>query len=211
VTELRGIYAILDGSLREDLDALLREVLAGGVRLVQYRRKAGVEGAAAARLARAAQVAGALVVVNDDLETALLADGLHLGQEDLAEHDAGGLRARLGRRLLGISCSTPQEALAAERLGADYVGVGPYKSTATKGDAGEPIGAEGIARVARATHLPVAAIGGITLDDLAAVHAAGAKMAAVASAISAAPDAQRAAQTLVAHWRSLTVTSSGGA
>lgn len=200
---LRGIYAILDGGLRDDLDGLLREVLAGGVRLVQYRHKTGVSGARAAQLHRAAQAVGAVVVVNDDLGAALLAGGLHLGQEDLAEHDAGSLRAHLGTRLLGISCATPQEAHAAEQLGADYIGVGPYNVTSTKSDAGAPIGAQGIARVARATHLPVAAIGGIGLDDLAGVHAAGAKMAAVASAIAGAPDARAAAQAMVLRWRSL--------
>jgi thiamine-phosphate pyrophosphorylase len=203
VTELHGIYAILDGGLCADLDALLRDVLAGGVRLVQYRCKTGVDGAQVARLHEVALMAGATLVVNDDAAGALLAGGLHLGQEDLALHDMRALRARLGPHLLGISCATAHEAAAAERIGADYIGVGPYKATATKGDAGAPIGAAGIMEVARATRLPVAAIGGIGLDDLADVYAAGARMAAVASAIARAPSPRTAARAMVDCWRSL--------
>jgi thiamine-phosphate pyrophosphorylase len=203
VSELRGIYAILDGGLSHDLDALLREVLAGGVRLVQYRCKGGSDRTQVARLQQAAQSVGATLIVNDDAQAAVLAGGLHLGQEDLALHDVRALRLHLGGRLLGISCATPQEALAAERMGADYVGTGPYNATATKGDAGAPIGAHGIAEVARATCLPVAAIGGIGLDDLPAVHAAGAAMAAIASAIALAPGPQTAARAMVERWGSL--------
>jgi thiamine-phosphate pyrophosphorylase len=200
---LTGIYAIVDGALTRDPETLLAAILAGGVRLVQYREKNGIDRALLARLHAACRAVGAALVVNDDLEAGLLADGVHLGQEDLAEHDPSSLRAQLGSRLLGISCSEPQEALVAARLGADYLGVGPYNATATKEDAGAPIGASGILRIARAVPVPVAAIGGIGLDDLAAVHAAGAKLAAVASAIACAPDPSAAAQAMVARWRSL--------
>ncbi|HTV73085.1 MAG TPA: thiamine phosphate synthase [Candidatus Acidoferrales bacterium] len=200
---LSGIYAILDGMLGSDLDALLASVLAAGVRLVQYREKRGIDRLQLARLHRATSAAGATLIVNDDLEAALLADGVHLGQEDLEGHDAGSLRARLGTRLLGISCSTVAEARAAAQLGADYLGVGPYNATATKGDAGPAIGAAGIARIAQATVLPVAAIGGIGLADLAPVYAAGAKMAAIASAIARAPEPQKTAGDLVRCWQRL--------
>jgi len=146
---------------------------------------------------------GALLVINDDLEAALEADGLHVGQEDLAACDAQSLRKRLGSRLLGISCAVPEEALVAESLGADYTGVGPFAATATKGDAGAPIGTAGVRSVVERTALPVVAIGGIALDNLAAVVRSGAAMAAVAGAIAHAHDPLEAARALVARWDEL--------
>ena len=138
---------------------------------------------------------GALLVVNDDLEAALEADGWHAGQQDLAACDAREVRARLGRRLFGISCGVPEEARAAELAGADYVGVGPFAATASKLDAGEAIGELGIRAVVAATDLPVVAIGGIGDDNLAAVARSGAAMAAVISSIAlgAQPRRRRAA------------------
>jgi thiamine-phosphate pyrophosphorylase len=201
--DLKGIYAILDAPLSSDLEGLAAAVLTAGVRLVQYRDKGGIDRQRLARLHAATTAAGATLIVNDDLEAALHADGLHLGQEDLAACDAASLRSRLGTRLLGISCATAQEARIATHLGADYVGVGPYHATATKDDAGPAIGAAGIARVAEATALPVAAIGGIGLTDLAGVYAAGAKMAAIASAIARAVTPHDAARELVLAWEQL--------
>lgn len=203
LTPLSGIYAILDQELTRDLDELLREVLAAGVRLVQYRAKAGVDRAQVIRLNERVRTASAILILNDDLGSASYAGGVHLGQEDLALQNVKAIRGRLGRRVLGISCSTPQEAREAELIGADYLGVGPFNATSTKGDAGPAIGAAGIAAIVRATHLPVAAIGGIRLEDLTDVVAAGAKMAAVASAIAGARDHEAAARALVERWATL--------
>jgi thiamine-phosphate pyrophosphorylase len=200
---LSGIYAIVDRSLCDAPLDLLEAVLDGGVRVVQYRAKAGVDRALVRALAGRARARGALLIVNDDLEAALEADGLHVGQEDLVTYGGAGLRARLGARIFGISCGLASEALGAERLGADYVGTGPFAPTATKGDAGEAIGAQGVRRVVEATRLPVAAIGGIGLAALPEVAASGAAMAAVASAIARASDPRAAAAALVARWRTL--------
>jgi thiamine-phosphate pyrophosphorylase len=197
---LRGIYAIVDPAATNAPLALLEDVLAAGVRLIQLRAKAGVERALLRALHERTRVAGALLLVNDDLEAALEADGLHAGQEDLVRLGATGLRARLAGRVLGISCGLPDEARAAEKLGADYVGTGPFAATASKADAGEAIGAAGVSAVVSATRLPVAAIGGIGLDELAAVAAAGARMAAVISAIAAGPDPRANARALVERW-----------
>jgi thiamine-phosphate pyrophosphorylase len=144
-----------------------------------------------------------MLIVNDDLEAALEADGLHAGQEDLIALDGRALRARLGRRVLGVSCGIASEAQAAETLGADYVGTGPVAATVTKGDAGAPIGAGGLRAVVSATRLPVVAIGGLTLAGLAEVAAAGAAMAAVVSAIARAPDPGAAARAFVERWSEL--------
>jgi thiamine-phosphate diphosphorylase len=201
---LAGIYVVLDAQTTSDIEGLLAAVLRAGVRLIQYRAKSGVDRAVVRRLHRRTNAAGATLIVNDDLAAALDADGLHVGQGDLAAHSGTGLRAQLGGRLFGISAATPDEVREAERLGADYIGAGPYVLTATKPDAGAPLGEAGLRAAVAASALPVAAIGGIGLTELGAVAACGATMAAVITAVAAAPDPETAARALVARWAALT-------
>ena len=182
---------------------MLAAVLRAGIGVVQYRAKAGVDHALLARMHARTARHGALLIVNDDVEAALLADGLHAGQEDLAELGFG-LRERLRGRILGISCAEPRDATAARALGADYVGIGPFNATASKGDAGPAIGPAGVEAVVRAVpDLPVVAIGGIGLDDLATVKASGAAMAAVISALARDGDPDASARALVERWAAL--------
>lgn len=195
-----GIYGIIDLALTPEPLEFCELLLGAGIRVIQYRAKAGVDRALVRAMHHRTGGAGAVLIVNDDLTAAGDADGWHGGQEDLALHDVGALRARLAGRILGISCGTPAEARAAELLGADYVGVGPVAATGTKRDAGPAIGADGVARVVAATRLPVVAIGGIDVANIAAVAASGAAMAAVISAIARAPDPALAARTLVDRW-----------
>jgi thiamine-phosphate pyrophosphorylase len=197
---LAGIYGIVDRSLVERPVAFLEELLAAGVRIVQYRAKTGVEREIVRSMCVRTRAAGAVLIVNDDFDAALEADGWHAGQEDLSGRDPRAVRARLGRRLFGVSCGTAAEALAAEAAGADYVGVGPYATTLTKADAGPAIGVAGVAAVVAATRLPVAAIGGIDASNLAGVKRSGAAMAAVVSAFARAPDPRAAAAELIALW-----------
>ena len=203
-----GIYAIIDSAATADPERFLAAILAGGVRLVQYRAKGGVDRALVRALHARTRSAGAVLVVNDDLAAALDADGLHVGQEDLADLevsglDAAGLRAALEGKLLGVSCGLPEEARQAYADGADYVGTGPFKATRSKADAGSAIGVAGVAAVCAATTLPVAAIGGIELEDLPGLVGAGARMAAVLSALAAAPDPEARARAFVAAWSRL--------
>jgi len=197
---LAGIYAIVDTGATSEPLALLDAVLAGGIRLVQYRAKAGVDRILLAAMLARTRTVGAALIVNDDVEAALAADGWHAGQEDLAAIDARDARTRLGDRLFGVSAATPAEARAAEALGADYLGAGPFAATSTKGDAGPAIGVAGVARVVAATTLPVAAIGGIELANLGDVARSGAALAAVISALARAPEPEAAARALVARW-----------
>ena len=176
-------------------------MLRGGVRLIQYRAKAKLDRDVVRRLHRRTSREGALLIVNDDLDAAADADGVHLGQEDLAALGTADIRGCLPGKVLGISCGVPAEAEAAERLHADYVGVGPFARTSSKDDAGPAIGALGVARVVRAVpRLPVAAIGGIHGDNLGDVAATGAQMAAVLSALSHSGDPEAAARDLVRRW-----------
>jgi thiamine-phosphate pyrophosphorylase len=199
---LAGIYGIVDRSLVGRPVAFLEELLAAGVRVVQYRAKAGVERDVVRALCERTRAAGAVLIVNDDFEAALEADGWHAGQEDLTGRDPRELRARLGRRLFGLSCGTAGEARAAEAMGANYVGAGPFAATATKADAGPAIGRAGVAAIVAATRLPVVAIGGIDASNLAEVKRSGAAMAAVVSALARASDPRAAAADLIARWRS---------
>ena len=115
-------------------------------------------------------------------------------------HEVAAIRAALPHRLIGVSCGTPREARAAEEAGADYAGVGAVYATQSKADAGEPIGIAGLLRVAGATCVPVAAIGGIGFANLAEVRRAGVAMAAVISAIAASDDPRAATARLVGIW-----------
>lgn len=200
---LFGMYAIVDAAISIDPERDVAALLRGGIRLFQYRSKRGVERDVVRRLHRLTQPDDALLIVNDDPDAAEEADGLHVGQEDLALI-GDAVRRPHRRKILGISCGTASEAVEACRLGADYLGVGPFAATATKADAGEPIGATGVAAVvAVAGDVPIAAIGGIGFSDLDAVAGSGAKMAAVISALNLGGDPELSARTLVARWSEL--------
>lgn len=174
------------------VDAALR----GGADIFQLRDKhaSDDELLAAAEAARAAcDRHGALFVINDrpDLVGATGADGVHLGQDDMAVADA---RAVVGPDvLIGLSTHTPAQIDAA--AGADYIGVGPVHATPTK--RGRPaVGLELVRHAAAHATVPFFAIGGIDAGNLADVVAAGASRAAVVRAIGEAPDPEAAARAL---------------
>ena len=199
-----GIYAVIDRGLTPRPLELLDPLLEAGVRVVQYRAKSGVERAVVRAMHERTQARGAVLIVNDDFDAALEADGWHAGQEDLAACDPRVLRERLGARTFGVSCGLPPEAVAAEQFGADYVGVGPFAATSTKGDAGPAIGSAGVRAVVAATRLPVVAIGGIDAINLADVVRSGADMAAMVSAFARAADPGALAAECVRRWAALT-------
>ena len=172
-----GAYVVTsDDHLR-----IAREACQGGARIVQYRDK---DAPAARRLETARQVraltreSGALLVVNDQLDIAMLsgADGVHLGQDDIPIAEARSLLPP--GMIVGISCSSPAEAREAERQGADYLGVGAVFATPVK--VGYPlVGLDGLRRIAAEASVPVVAIGGVNLGNMAEVKAAGAKYPAM--------------------------------
>jgi thiamine-phosphate pyrophosphorylase len=193
----------VDAGVSAAPERVLAALLRGGVRLVQYRAKAGVDRELVRYMHRLTQDAGALLIVNDDVAAAEDADGLHVGQEDLAMLGRDR-RPRLGQRLFGVSCALPSEVDSARRIGADYIGAGPFAATSSKDDAGPAIGAAGVrAVVEAAAGLPVAAIGGIGLDDLASVASTGARMAAVLSALVRGGEPEAAARAMVDRWISI--------
>ncbi len=174
--------------------------LRGGAPTVQLRAKH--EGtremlALAHRLRAETRRAGALFFVNDRIDVALAAgaDGAHLGDDDLPVEMARSIVPP--GFLIGKSVDSPEGARAAEREGADYLGVGPVHATPSKQDAGEAIGVGGVRAVRGATGLPVVAIGGIEEGNATEISAAGADGVAVIRAILRADDPEAAARRLV--------------
>jgi thiamine-phosphate pyrophosphorylase len=190
------LYVILDrvAAGGRDLTSLLEAVLAGGGRLVQLRDKQAplaVLYPAAKELYERCQRAGALFIVNDraDLALALGAGGLHVGQDDLPVSAARRLLAP--GMLLGISTHDEDQARRAQAEGADYVAVGSIFPTGSKAEF-QLVGCELIRRLRPEIAAPLIGIGGITVDNVDEVVAAGAEGVAVISAICAAPDPEDA-------------------
>lgn len=195
----------LDGKPAPDRvpEVLAAAILAGGARILQLRMKGGPGGwgagatlDAARRLRRLTHDAGAIFIVNDRVDVALLADadGAHVGQEDLPYRE---VRRLLGpNKLIGVSTHTVDEARAAEAAGADYIGFGPMFPTATKLDTRPVQTLDRLREVRAAVSLPIVAIGGITADRVAVVRAAGADTVAVIGAIVSAPDPKAATREL---------------
>ena len=180
---------------------VVRAALRGGAPSVQLRAKdaAARESALLAReLVVETRAAGALLFVNDRVDVALAAgaDGAHLGDEDLPL--AAARRIVPPGFLLGMSADSVEHARRAEREGADYLGVGPVYGTASKPDAGAPIGTARIAQVAASVRIPIVGIGGIHEHNTAPVIRAGAAGVAVVSAVMHADDPEAAARGLVA-------------
>lgn len=183
------LYPVLDAGKfgGGDPGPILRALAAAGVRIAQLRAKemGPREFLAWARAGvRAARPAGLAVIVNDRVETALLAeaDGVHLGQDDFSCRTA---RAALGdRAVIGLSTHGEDEARAADAEPCDYIAIGPVFETGSKPDARPTVGLSGVGRARRATARPLVAIGGIGPERIGRVLDAGADAAAALSAVA---------------------------
>lgn len=193
------LVVILDAGVGGDRDLAEVASLAagGGATMLQVRAKDAAARDLADLVRRVSAAAPLPVVVNDRLDVALAtaAAGCHLGQDDFPI-DAARTMVPAGF-WLGGSAGTPEEAMRAAAAGADYLGIGPVAATASKGDAGAAIGAEGFRRIhAAAPAVPAVAIGGVTAALVPALIAAGAAGVAVIRAVLDAPDPARAAREL---------------
>lgn len=182
-----------------DVAAVARAAVAGGATMVQLRWKSA-GGRALAELARALVDAlaptGVPVLVNDRPDVALVsgAAGVHVGDDDLAPDDA---RRVVGPgAIVGVSVTSLDALSRVDPATVDYAGVGPVFATSTKPDAARPLGVGGLAAACAALPLPVLAIGGVDPSRVRPVVEAGASGIAVVSAITAMPDARRAAARL---------------
>ena len=198
---IAGIYAITPPAFVDNDDWMRRigAVLAGGVRLLQYRQADASEAQKSRRAEKLLHLCrrhGALFLINDDVDLALAvgADGVHLGQNDLSVATA---RQRLGtEKIIGASAyDNPAVAVAAQDDGANYVALGAVFPSPTKPTARHCPLAK-IVEVRRRISLPIVAIGGIALENIDAVVAAGADAVAVISGLFAQSDIGAAASRL---------------
>ncbi len=195
------LYLITDAKLSRGRSHLevAREAIKGGASLIQFRDKEMttrqlVE--TARKIKKLTDEADIPLIINDRLDVALAvdADGVHVGQDDMP---AALARQLIGpHKILGVSASTVEEALQAEKDGADYVSASPVFTTPTKPDAPPPTHLEGLTAIVEAVDLPVIAIGGISEENAAEVIACGVDGVAVISAVVSAPDIAAAARRL---------------
>ncbi len=194
------LYAVTDRYWlgERTLYEVVRESLEGGVTFLQLREKDLDEEHfydEAVRLQAMAREYGVPFVVNDNVEIAVRmnADGVHVGQKDMA---AGDVRALIGPdKILGVSAQTVDQAVLAEKCGADYLGVGAVFPTGSKDDA-EDVSHETLKAICEAVSIPVVAIGGITLENTPQLAGSGICGIAVISAIYAKEDIKEAAASL---------------
>jgi len=180
-------------------EKIVEEAILGGASVVQLRDKKATDLElieVGKRLRKVTHAHGVPLIVNDrpEVAKAILADGVHLGQEDGSISKA---RAILGdQMILGCSTHSPEQALLAQNEGFDYLGVGPVFSTPTK-PSYKPVGLELVRFAAKNIRIPFVAIGGIDATNAAEVRAAGAKTIAVVRAVMAAADPRKAAEALL--------------
>lgn len=194
------LYAVTD---RHWLDGrrlvdVVRESLDGGVTMVQLREKTLDEAnffAEAKELQALCRERRVPFLVNDNVEIAreMDADGVHVGQSDMEAQD---VRALLGPdKILGVSAHTVEQAVLAEKHGADYLGVGAMFPTGSKDDA-DDVSYETLKAICAAVSIPVVAIGGIAQSNVEQLAGSGICGVAVISAIYAAKDIQKASADL---------------
>lgn len=194
------LYAITDKRWlnKASLEEQVEKALANGVTFLQLRDKAATHEELvdeAKRLKPIAEKYGVPFVVNDDVMAAKEAgaDGVHIGQSDMAYEDA---RSVLGSdKIIGMTAKTVEQAIRAQQMGADYIGVGAVFHTDTKSDA---IGMtrETLLSITDAIDIPIVAIGGITCENADYLKNTGVSGIAVVSAIFAAADIKEAVRSL---------------
>ncbi|HDR7390923.1 thiamine phosphate synthase [Bacillus toyonensis] len=203
MSNLLQVYFIMgSNNCMKDPLAILKEALDGGVTLFQFREKGEgtLTGEDRVRFAKKLQALckeyGVPFIVNDDVELAveLDADGVHVGQDD---EEITSVREKMGDKIIGVSTHTIEEAKWAIENGADYLGVGPIFPTSTKKDTKAVQGTKGLAHFReQGITVPIVGIGGITIENTAAVIEAGADGVSVISAISLADSAYESTKRL---------------
>lgn len=208
IREAMLLYAVTDRTWLKTGESLLdvcEKVLASGATFLQLREKdfnqADFE-KEAEQLGRLCAKHRVPFVINDSVEIALHcnADGVHVGQSDIKGRN---IRSMIGPdKILGISAGTVDEAIAAEKAGADYIGVGAVFGTSTKKDA-RNLTVEKLREIRSAVTIPVVAIGGINAENVVQLSGSGVDGVAVISAIFAAKDPGKATAQLLTLAKSM--------
>lgn len=196
------IYPIIDSSIvtLDKIGKTAQAIIDGNAKILQLRAKklSSGEFLEAARIIRKiTKDKGAIFIVNDRVDIALLtdADGVHLGQDDLPVKEA---RRLLGNnKIIGYSTHNLREALESKKLPVDYISFGPIFATKTKEDAQTPKGLKGLDEARKAVKIPIVAIGGITETNMAHVLKQGVESVAMISDILAAKDISQKINRLI--------------
>ena len=195
------LYAVTDRRWLADGETLyqvVEQAIDGGVTFVQLREKELAEDLfleEAKEIKKLCNARKIPFVINDSVDIALAmdADGVHVGQSDM---EAGDVREKLGPdKIIGVSAQTVEQAVLAEKRGADYLGVGAVFPTSSKDDATE-VSYETLKAICQAVSIPVIAIGGITKDNVAELYDSGICGIAVISAIYGQKNIKDAAANL---------------
>lgn len=194
------LYAVTDRSWigKKTLYEQVEDAIKGGVTFVQLREKELDESEfykEALEIQKLCKEYNIPFVINDNVRLAKMinADGVHVGQSDM---EAGDVRAILGEgKILGVSAQTVEQAILAERRGADYLGVGAVFQTGSKADA-DDVSLDTLKAITEAVSIPVIAIGGIGADNIERLKGCGICGVAVISAIFGARDVKKAASDL---------------
>jgi thiamine-phosphate pyrophosphorylase len=202
--ETLRVYFIMGSTncLKEPAE-VLKEAIAGGITLFQFREKGDGALIGPEKFALAKELQGICkehdipFIVNDDIDLAMEigADGVHIGQEDAAVR---AVREKIGeKKILGVSVHSPEEAMLAIKEGADYFGIGPVFPTKTKADAKPSRGTTLIEALRKdGWEIPIVGIGGISIENACSVVQAGADGISVITAISHANSPLEAARGL---------------
>ena len=194
------LYAVTDRHWLKDetLENQVEKALQGGATFLQLREKSlddDIFLAEAKEIQKLCKKYQVPFVINDNVDIALAidADGVHVGQSDMEALD---VRKRLGPdKIIGVSAQNVQQALLAQKHGADYLGVGAVFPTGSKDDA-EDVSFETLKAICQSVDIPVIAIGGITKENVSELKGSGICGIAVISAIFAQKDIKAATKEL---------------
>ncbi|MGM1034103.1 MAG: thiamine phosphate synthase [Bacillota bacterium] len=195
-----SLYLVTEESIAiEELTRIIAESVSGGVSIVQLREKNNSSLSFYKKASALKQLLNGLsipLVINDRVDIALAvgADGIHIGQDDLPLPVVKKMVPE--DMIVGVSVSTLEEALEAERNGADYIGVGSVFPTKTKQDA-TLMALEDLGEICRGVSIPAVAIGGITADNMSALSNSGLSGTAVVSAIMNSDNPKTASESLL--------------
>ena len=200
IKEMMLLYAVTHRAWigKQTLMEQVEDAIKGGITCVQLREK---ELDQEAFLAEAMEMKalcsryGVPLIINDNVEIAIKcnADGIHVGQKDM---ETGSVRSLVGDNMvIGVSTQTVEQALAAEKAGADYLGVGAVFSTTTKLDA-NTVSHETLKEICKAVSIPVVAIGGISKSNILELSGTGVDGVALVSAIFGAQDVESECKSL---------------
>lgn len=196
------VYLVTDNNALNGRDffEVVEQALKGGVTIVQLREKT-METAdflkKANKLKQLTQKYNVPLIINDRMDIAFdcKADGLHVGQRDIAVRDGRRIMRRDYSKILGVTANTVALAQEAEKMGADYLGVGAVFGTTTKADA-KPLTIQALKEIVENVSIPVVAIGGINVENAQLLKGIGLAGVAVSSGIMGAKDVFAAAQNL---------------